>query len=74
MKKKRLYLLFLDLSNFLYAHLVVLLLFFLAIGCLRSEEEAGDEYQWREFRFEFEEEVKDVEAFSYQLVGMEQVH
>lgn len=73
-KKKRLYLLFLDLSNFLYAHLVVLLLFFLAIGCLRSEEEAGDEYQWREFRFEFEEEVKDVEAFSYQLVGMEQVH
>uniref|UniRef100_A0A1J3I2R6 DUF2470 domain-containing protein n=1 Tax=Noccaea caerulescens TaxID=107243 RepID=A0A1J3I2R6_NOCCA len=42
------------------------------LGKVPSEEEAGDEYQWREFRFEFEEDVKDVEAFCLQLVEMEQ--
>ncbi|KAF3585701.1 hypothetical protein F2Q69_00032447 [Brassica cretica] len=42
------------------------------LGKVPSEEEGGDEYQWREFRFEFEEEVKDVEAFCQQLVEMEQ--
>ncbi|KAL9290238.1 putative FMN-binding split barrel, hem oxygenase HugZ-like superfamily [Arabidopsis thaliana] len=42
------------------------------LGKVPSEQEAGDEYQWREFRFEFEEEVKDVEAFCHQLVEMEQ--
>ncbi|WZY96439.1 hypothetical protein YC2023_068768 [Brassica napus] len=42
------------------------------LGKVPSEEEAGDEYQWREFRFEFEEEMKDVEAFCHQLVEMEQ--
>ncbi|KAF8050414.1 hypothetical protein N665_1967s0002 [Sinapis alba] len=42
------------------------------LGKVPSEEEAGDEYQWREFRFQFEEEVKDVEAFCHQLVEMEQ--
>ncbi|KAG5399238.1 hypothetical protein IGI04_021052 [Brassica rapa subsp. trilocularis] len=42
------------------------------LGKVPSEEEAGDEYQWREFRFEFEEETKDVEAFCHQLVEMEQ--
>ncbi|XP_023642562.1 uncharacterized protein LOC17890688 isoform X2 [Capsella rubella] len=45
---------------------------FKLLGKVPSEEEAGDEYQWREFRFEFEEEVKDVEAFCHQLVEMEQ--
>ncbi|CAH8386185.1 unnamed protein product [Eruca vesicaria subsp. sativa] len=45
---------------------------FYLLGKVPSEEEAGDEYQWREFRFEFEEEVKDVEAFCHQLVEMEQ--
>ncbi|CAH2055147.1 unnamed protein product [Thlaspi arvense] len=43
------------------------------LGKVPSEEVAGDEYQWREFRFEFEEEVKDVAAFCHQLVGMEEV-
>ncbi|KAJ4892839.1 Uncharacterized protein Rs2_19633 [Raphanus sativus] len=42
------------------------------LGKVPSEEEAGDEYQWREFRFQFEEEVKDVEAFCHQLMEMEQ--
>ncbi|KAL0817989.1 hypothetical protein Bca101_074433 [Brassica carinata] len=42
------------------------------LGKVPSEEEAGDAYQWREFRFEFEEELKDVEAFCHQLVEMEQ--
>lgn len=45
---------------------------FKLLGKVPSEEDAGDEYQWREFRFEFEEEVKDVEAFCHQLVEMEQ--
>ncbi|CAN8260505.1 unnamed protein product [Cochlearia groenlandica] len=42
------------------------------LGKVPNEEEAEDQYQWREFRFEFEEEVKDVEAFCNQLVEMEQ--
>ncbi|CAN6889349.1 unnamed protein product, partial [Brassica oleracea] len=42
------------------------------LGKVPGEEEGGDEYQWREFRFEFEEETKDVEAFCHQLVEMEQ--
>ena len=42
------------------------------LGKVPGEEEGGDEYQWREFRFEFEEEMKDVEAFCQQLVEMEQ--
>ncbi|KFK37838.1 hypothetical protein AALP_AA3G035700 [Arabis alpina] len=45
---------------------------FYLLGKVPSEEEGGDEYQWREFRFEFEEEVKDVEAFCHQLMEMEQ--
>ena len=44
------------------------------LGKVRSKatNDEIDEYQWKQFRFTFKEEARDVESFCHQLVQMEE--